>query len=93
MRESFRSDEDAISKEHWFGPKGGRGGDVYHLTTLRDSGPGSLRESIDSMKEPRTIAFDIGGLIRLKDELRINKKISNNCRSSSISGIMLLQGN
>ena len=48
--------------------QGGRGGRVIEVTTLADSGPGSLRAAVEATG-PRTVVFAVGGLITLERKL------------------------
>lgn len=49
---------------------GGRGGKVYVVTNLNDSGPGSFREACEAAG-PRIVVFNVAGLIRLESKIRI----------------------
>jgi pectate lyase len=48
----------------------GRGGKVLFVTSLEDSGPGTLREAL-AQSFPRTILFRVGGTIELRTHLMI----------------------
>lgn len=66
---------------------GGRGGTVYHVTTLADAGPGSFRDAVSQPN--RIVVFDVGGIVRLKDNIDVSNNITLAGETAPGEGICL----
>ncbi len=53
---------------------GGRGGDVYHVTNLNDSGAGSFRDAVSQSN--RIVVFDVGGVINIAERIVVHSSVT-----------------
>lgn len=73
---SFRVNHLAFPGAEGFGRYaiGGRAGQVIHVTSLEDDGTeGTLRYALETVTGPRTVVFDVSGIISLTKPLIVNE--------------------
>lgn len=70
---------------------GGRGGEVYEVTTLADAGPGSLRDAVSAGN--RTVVFRVSGTIELAGGLDITGSNLTVAGQSAPGGGICVAGN
>lgn len=55
---------------------GGRGGKVVYVNNLNDEGPGSFRDAVTNGSGPRTVVFNVSGIIDLKSRVVVNSNVT-----------------
>ena len=53
--------------------QGGRGGKIVYVTSLENSGPGTLREACEAVSGPRIVLFKVSGIINLYRHIKIKE--------------------
>lgn len=66
---------------------GGRSGEIYHVTTLANSGGGSFRDAVS--KPHRIVVFDLSGIIRLEANVAVSSDITLAGQTAPGEGILL----
>lgn len=69
---------------------GGRGGTVYHVTNLNDSGEGSFRDAVSAPN--RIVVFDVGGIINIKTAISMKSNITVAGQTAPGEGIAIHGG-
>lgn len=71
--------------------RGGRGGRVIEVTTLSDSGPGSLRHAMEA-SGPRIVVFRVSGTITLQSAIRVSTPYLTVAGQTSPGGVQIRGG-
>ncbi len=84
-----------LAEREGFGRRavGGDPGRTYHVTTLADGGPGSLRQALESA-QPYWIVFDVEGQISHRNpvDVRSNKTVDGRGRAITVEGTLRFDG-
>lgn len=70
------------------GARGAANPEIYLVTNLNDSGPGSFRDAVS--KEGRFVIFKVGGIIRTQSQIAIAKNTTIAGQTAPGEGIVLL---
>lgn len=66
---------------------GGRGGQVYRVTNLHDSGKGSFREAVS--QPGRIVIFDVSGVIKIDQKISVSSRITIAGQTAPAEGITI----